>query len=130
MMNDKKRTYYSKDFKRKALYEVINGADFEDVLRKFGIDVDSLIKNDKKYCSKLLSKWKKEVYENNEMLYLINSKISNSDIENELRFLVDDDENDCIMDDIKTKIKNGVKNYKKIKNQLLSIHKKIVKNKK
>ena len=120
---NKKRIYYSKDFKRQALIEVANGKNFKDVLRAYGVDIDAAIKKDKKYCEKLIHKWKREVYENNELLYFVNNEISSKNLNIEIEFLNDDqDESDIIIDEVKSKIFQAKSRYKKLKSRIISTY--------
>ena len=117
----KKRISYSKDFKYSALIRVINGENFEDVLRSSGFNIDNLIKKDKKYCPKLLHKWKKEIYENPELIYFINNEISNNEIEAQIEILSKNCK-DIINDDLKLKMLYGAKKYRDLKKHILSIY--------
>lgn len=108
------RTYYSKIFKQQALFEVANGEKLEFVLRKYGYNIDEALKKDKKYCSKLLYKWYKE---------LDGCKLQNSTalenmsciIKQEIKNLRDDNQKDIIMSDTMNKISQGAARYKKLK---------------
>ena len=120
---NKKRIYYSKDLKRRALIQYANGEKLDTFLRSNNIDIDSLIKRDKKYISKLLYKWRNELYKNNEILFLTNDELSTCTLEQELLSL-SDDEPDVIMINIKDKIIKGKNKYKKLKNRIFSSYQK------
>lgn len=115
---DKKRIYYSKSFKRKALIDYSQGRNFEEILKSNGFNIETALKNDKKYCSKLLYKWKKELYCNNEIIYFINSDITQEDIMYEIEALDDYDEADLIYDNLNKKVKENTVMYEKHKNQI------------
>ena len=115
-----KRIYYSKNFKRQALISVANGANFEDILRSGGFDIDCAIKKDKKYCAKLLHKWRKELYKNNELICFTGDNITFSMLENELERLNNLNEDDEIMSDMKNKIAQGVNKYNRLKEHIIS----------
>ena len=119
-MCNKNRIKYSKDFKRQALINYKNPKEFEKMLLKYGYDIEKLCANDKKYCAKLLHKWKKEACRNNEILYFINTELTNSAIEDELDNLSDEHDGDLIMEETKRKILEGVKKYKSLKNRIKS----------
>jgi len=124
------RKYYSKIFKQQALFEVANGEKLELVLRKNGYDIDDALKKDKKYCSKLLYKWRKELQESKitknlntleDTACIINQEINN----------LDDDKKDIIMSDMTSKIFLGINKYKNLKTRIMSsLGKKNQKNKK
>jgi len=119
----KKRLYYSKDFKRLALTEVIKGKKLEDVLYSGGYDISALLKNDKKYCSKLLHKWRIEVCKNNEQIYLLNTSVSDEILKSEIENLNFNHYNDTIMDSMKKKLKSSSEKYKNLKTRITSTYK-------
>ena len=83
-MKEKKRLYFSHDFKRDALVLYAGGLSAKDVFLKLGINISSLEKNDKKYASKLINKWKNEVYSNKEILYLLSCNLENKRLISEI----------------------------------------------
>ena len=119
----KQRIYYSKDFKYQTLLEVAKGRNFEEILRSYGYDIDSAIKKDKKYCSKLLYKWRKELYGNNKNVSNTNSEATQSMLNSIIQILNDDDKNDIIMAETKSKIMQNVAKYKNLKNRIISAYK-------
>ncbi len=116
----KKRIFYPKEFKKYALKETIKGRKFEEILRSSGFDIDDLLTKDKKYCSKLYHKWKKEFYKKNELLYFINDKITSQAIEEELEALKNENCKDVIMDNITDKIMRSKTKYQSMKNRIIS----------
>ena len=115
---EKKRTTFSKYFKRRTLIDVATGKNFEDILHDFGIDVEDALKKDRKYCAKLIHKWRQEIYHNNELLYFANSNSSNNELKEEIVSMDDYGEKDAVLSDMKIKIRDGVKTYKKLKNRV------------
>ena len=121
------RIYYSKDFKLQALLETENGTRLEDVLFKYGFNINEALKRDKKYCSKLLYKWRKELTKDGKFLNLYADKIYKSVIEYEIQNLNTTDEKDIIISDIKKKILQGSKKYKTLKTRIISAFTKKIK---
>jgi len=116
-----KRIRYSKEFKRKALLNIMQGEDALEVLKSSGFDLAQVLKNDKKYVSKIIHKWKKEIYQNKENMYLVNSEITNNILKEEILKLKDENEKDTVMLDLKDKISKNSINYKKLKAHILSL---------
>ena len=85
-LDKKTRIHFSESFKRKALLDFSQGIKASEILKKES--------NDKKYASKLIHKWRKELYQNPNMLALIYSNIDFSDCFDELKMLGEDDEYD------------------------------------
>ena len=59
------------------------------------------ISSDKKYVLKLIHKWKKEVYENKELMYLVNQNITSELLEDESEIMdeIKNEENDFFKQD-------------------------------
>ncbi len=114
----KKRIYYSKDFKYQTLLDVANGKKIEDILRLYGVDIDSALKRDKKYCSKLLYKWKKELNISNKE----NKSVKNTQsmLKALIQILDDNNVDDVIIKNTKDKIMKNVAKYKNLKNRVMT----------
>ena len=93
------RKKFSNKFKRKIILEYIKGKNPAEIFFENGVDLTG----DKKYASKLINKWKKEVYKNINILSLNFDNIDLSYAENEINSIGSDDEIDTITDEILTK---------------------------
>ena len=116
---EKKRIRYSKEFKRNAVLSAMRGVSALEILMSSGYDLSNVLKNDKKYASKLLYKWKKEFFKNRKKIQQPNS---DDTIRNEISNLTDDYENDIIMTEVKNKVFCAADNFKKLSlkiNQLI-----------
>ena len=113
---NKKRLYFSKEFKRLAIIEIINGKSLETILRDNNFDIDELLEKDKKYCLKLLHKWRNEVYKNNEYMYFLNNKINKNILLSEIKLLKYENEDDVIIGNEKEKMKRTLEKHKNFKN--------------
>ena len=78
------RVSFSKKIKRKMLLEFAKGKNPKDFLLEFVFDSLTNITKDKKYCAKLLHKWKKELYQNKNILSVLSHKIDKQMIEYEI----------------------------------------------
>ncbi|MBQ4647333.1 MAG: hypothetical protein IJB79_08295 [Candidatus Gastranaerophilales bacterium] len=81
---DGQRVRFSKKIKRKILLEISKGANAKDVLLKYAFSSFDEISADKKYAAKLLSKWRKELYQNKEVLNFLNHEIDFGAIDEEI----------------------------------------------
>ena len=84
--DEKNRIFFSKSFKRKALLEFARGIKASDILNKKS--------KDKKYASKLIHKWRKELYLNPNILALIYENVDFSYAKQEIDLIGDDNEED------------------------------------
>lgn len=91
---NEKRTTFSKGLKRKILIEITKGVKPEDALLKYAFDSLGDITKDKKYASKLIHKWRKEIYEHKEFLYLINHELDDEALDYEIENLSNEDDDD------------------------------------
>ncbi|MBQ7286763.1 MAG: hypothetical protein IJW73_03275, partial [Candidatus Gastranaerophilales bacterium] len=66
------RVSFSKRIKRKILLEVSKGRKPQEVFLEYAFDSFDEITKDKKYVAKLLYKWRKDLYENKEILNFLN----------------------------------------------------------
>ena len=64
---NKERKTFSKQIKRKVLLEYAKGKNVNDIVKEYLFEDSDKIK-DEKYASKLIHKWKKEMYNNKEYL--------------------------------------------------------------
>jgi hypothetical protein len=87
------RASFSKNVKRKILLELAKGQNPESALLKYAQTLKE-ISNDKKYAAKLLHKWRKEMYEDKQMLGLLNYDINKDDLKEEIKSMGEDDEAD------------------------------------
>ena len=78
------RVSFSKKIKRKMLLEFAKGKNPKDFLLEFAFSSLINITKDKKYSSKLLHKWKKELYLNKNILSILSHKIDNQMIDYEI----------------------------------------------
>ncbi len=91
-----KRNRFSENFKRRVLLEFSKGKSPNEALSVFGYDANKFNNNDKKYSSKLIHKWHKELYKNREILFNSWKNIKNTDLQYEINSMADDDEKDFI----------------------------------
>ena len=89
--SNKQRTSFSKKTKRKALLEFAKGKKPQEIVLNDG----EIKTTDKKYVAKLLHKWRKEAYQNKEILNLLSHQITQDMIDEEIENLGSDDE-ECI----------------------------------
>ena len=77
------RISFSKDFKRKVLIELSKGKKAKEIITQAVSNILEIDTNDKKYYSKLIYKWKQELYNNNSLLAFtsINPTIDNLNYE-------------------------------------------------
>ena len=108
----KTRFRYSKDFKRWALRELASGKKPNDILRASGFDIEPLIKNDKKYASKLFYKWRKELYKDYKMMFITSVELTDKVLLDEIDSMYFEDDHDTLIDYLKQKIRTGVARYK------------------
>ena len=96
-----KRKSYSKALKRKILLDIINGKKPQDAFLEYATEPIEQISSDKKYVLKLIHKWKKEVYENKELMYLVNQNITSELLEDEIEIMdeIKNEENDFFKQD-------------------------------
>ena len=78
------RVSFSKKLKRKMLLEFAKGKNPKDFLFESAFSSLKDITNDKKYSSKLLHKWKKELYLNKNILSILSHHIDNQMIDYEI----------------------------------------------
>jgi len=96
---NKERIAFSKRIKRKVLLEIAKGKKPQEALLKYLPVAIEEITKDSKYASKLIYKWKKEVYANREMLFLLNHDLDNEMLNEEIETMGKDDEQmDFIID--------------------------------
>ena len=117
-MNSSSRIRYSKAFKRAALVEISAGESPYNVFETFGANVKKLCANDKKYLSKLLYKWNKEVYKSNEKMYLLNYELTDDAILREINYLTYIDETDYIISDVRKRALKYSSKYFDLKNKI------------
>lgn len=104
---NKERVRFSKKVKRDILLEVAKGASAQEAFLKYAfISLDEITK-DKKYASKLLFKWKQELYENKEILNLLNHGVSCEAIEAEIQNIGNDEEEDIILKEAVEELKTN-----------------------
>ncbi|MBQ8635689.1 hypothetical protein IJ425_06020 [bacterium] len=90
------RTSFSKRIKRKILLEVAKGRNPNEVLLECAfLSLDDVTK-DKKYAAKLLHKWRKELYENKEILNILNHDVNREMLDYEIEAMGCDDEYELI----------------------------------
>lgn len=86
------RITFSKKIKRKFLLEYASGKSPNEIFSdNLNFPLDK-ISNDKKYASKLLNKWKQELYDDKEILHFLKNDINNNDIQDEINSLGTDEE--------------------------------------
>ena len=94
---DGQRVRFSKRIKREILLEIARGTNAQEAFLKHAFTSLEEITKDKKYASKLLYKWKQELYENKEILNLLNHNVDLNTIENEIKNIGNDEEYDFIL---------------------------------
>ena len=95
----KSKNTFSRQFKRKFLLEYSKGKKPNDIFEEFGINLTS----DKKYASKMLHKWKNELYKNPLMLISEYVNLDLSYVNEEITAIGNDFENDDIIKELFTK---------------------------
>lgn len=81
------RVHFSKYFKRRALLEFARVKKPNEALRACGFDIDEELLIDKKYAAKLLHKWRKELYQNCEILSFMNCEMTDEALKREIEVL-------------------------------------------
>lgn len=104
---DGQRVRFSKKIKRNILLEIVKGTSAQDAFLKHAFESLEEITKDKKYASKLLYKWKQEMYENKEILNLLNHNIDFDVINAEINNIGDDEEDDFILSDAVEELKTN-----------------------
>ena len=104
---DGQRVRFSKKIKREILLEITKGESAQNALLKHAFTSLEEISKDKKYASKLLHKWKQELYENKEIINLLNHNIDNKIIETEINNIGDDKKDDFILDEALEELKSN-----------------------
>ena len=94
---NKERVSFSRSIKRKILLEIANGKNPNKVLMELANIPKEKFNNDKKYATKLIHKWRKEMYENKEILNILNHDLNQKIIEDEIVAIGDDKEEDIII---------------------------------
>ncbi len=97
--NKKTRKHFSNKIKRSVLLEYVKGKKPNEIFAELGINFT----RDKKYASKLVNKWKKELYKNINILSLDFVNIDENYSEKEINTIGRDDEIDNILDKLLTK---------------------------
>jgi len=93
------RVHFSKYFKRRALLEFSRVKKPNEALKACGFDIDEELLLDKKYAAKLLHKWRKELYQNCEMLSFMNCEMTDEALKREIAALENnEDGTDRIME--------------------------------
>ncbi len=90
---EKQKTFYPKELKRRAFIEISKGKNLKDFLIQEGFDIEKQLKKNKKYCSKLTHKWKKEFFKHKEMLTLNSYKLTMEFLKEEINIIGTDAEN-------------------------------------
>ena len=96
------RASFTRRIKRKILLEIADGKKPIEVILKYASEVVENNTTDKKYALKLIHKWKKEMYENKEILNILNHKIDNEIIEDEINAINIDENEDILGVEIKS----------------------------
>ena len=104
---DGQRVRFSKKIKRDILLEVAKGTKVKDAFLKYAFISLEGITKDKKYAAKLLYKWKQELYENKEVLNLLNHNVDEKMIEEEINSIGNDEEEDIVFDDAVNELKRN-----------------------
>ncbi len=104
---DGQRVRFSRKIKRKILLEIAKGRKPQEVFLEFAFDSFDEITKDKKYASKLLYKWRQELYQNKEILNLLNHDVDNKMIEDEIRNIGEDKEKDNVLDGVIEELKEN-----------------------
>ena len=94
---DGQRVRFSRKIKRKILLEFAKGKKPHEIFLECAFDSLDEITKDKKYAAKLIYKWRQELYHNKEILNLLNHKIDDEMIEEEIENIGDDNEKDYVM---------------------------------
>ena len=101
------RIRFSKKIKRDILLEIARGTSAQDAFLEYAsLAVDEITK-DKKYASKLLYKWKQELYEDKEILNLLSHNVDTAMINNEINNIGNDDEEEFLFDDAIDELKTN-----------------------
>ena len=103
-MNEQ-RIRFSKKVKREILLEIAKGTSAQEAFLKYAFASLDEITKDKKYASKLLFKWKQELYENKEMLNLLNHNIDFETINAEIKDIGNDKEDNFILEEALEELK-------------------------
>jgi len=101
--NNNQRTSFTKEFKRKILIEFSKGRSARDIFEEATLNILKINTNDKKYCAKLIHKWKKELYINNKILAFTSIKPTDENLDYEINNIVFDFEKDDIEEEYATK---------------------------
>lgn len=88
------KNYYSKILRRRAFIEISKGKKLYDFLIEEGYNIDDLIKKDKKYALKLAHKWKKEFFEQRELIYVNSYRLTDKILKEELVLIQQEQEDD------------------------------------
>ena len=99
------RVSFSKRIKRKILLEVAKGRKPQEVFLEYAFKSFDEITTDKKYVAKLLYKWRKEIYENKEMLNFLNYEIDLKSLDDEIDNFGEDESEDHVLDGIEEELK-------------------------
>jgi len=91
-----KRTSFSRRIKREILLEIADGKKPKEVFLKYAAETLKNKVQDKKYALKMIHKWKKEMYENKEILHILNHKVDKNALYNEINS-INIDENEDIL---------------------------------
>ena len=86
------RASFSKRIKRKILLEVAKGKNPNEVLLEYAFLSLEDVTKDKKYAAKLLHKWRRELYENREILNILNHDVTCEMLDYEIETMGCDDE--------------------------------------
>ena len=78
------RIHFSKQFKRAVLLEYSRLKKPNSAFEACGFDISKFNLNDKKYSSKLLYKWRNELYNNRHMLGFMNTQMDDIELKNEI----------------------------------------------
>ena len=90
------RIKYSKNFKRKVLLAISKGMSNQEAFLSEVENLNFIESNDKKYIFKLVHKWKNEAYKNKDMLLFDIKTANNLEIDEEIKSLGSDFEDDNI----------------------------------
>ncbi|MBQ8848610.1 MAG: hypothetical protein IJ003_06665 [Candidatus Gastranaerophilales bacterium] len=104
---NKERISFTKEFKRRALIELSKGKTPEDILNNAThFDIKT---SDKKYYSKLMHKWRCELYKNSKFIAFNSITPSIEDIKKEIEDIGEDEEFDEINEMFKKRLKEKQK---------------------
>lgn len=106
------RVHFSKYFKRRALIEFARLKKPNEALIACGFDLEKELVKDKKYAAKLLHKWRKELYNNNQIMSFMNFDLTDEVIKNELMYVSNGLEGDRVMKLMGPKIEEYVRRKK------------------